>query len=65
MEAFLEILPYIIPFILINVAIQVYVIIDIHKADRKVILMNKTWWTVFVILLSVGWVIYLLAGREQ
>ena len=65
MEAFLEILPYVLPFIILNVAVQIYSVIDIYKAEREVILLNKKWWTVVVIIVSFGWVLYLLAGRKQ
>ncbi|MFW5838417.1 MAG: PLDc N-terminal domain-containing protein [Bacillota bacterium] len=65
MEEFVELLPILIPFIIINLGIIIYCVFDIHKADREVVGLSKFWWTIIVILVSFGWVIYLLAGRKQ
>ena len=63
-DSLLEILRVIWPLIAINVAIQVYAIIDVHKKDRRVVLLSKTWWTVVLIFINVAWVVYFLGGRE-
>ncbi|MFW6273006.1 MAG: PLDc N-terminal domain-containing protein [bacterium] len=65
MEELIEILPILLPFMVINLGIIIYSIIDIHKDDRDVVGISKFWWTVIVIFVSFGWVIYLLAGRKQ
>jgi hypothetical protein len=65
MEELIELLPILIPFAVINLGIIIYTIIDIHKTDRDVVGISKFWWTIIVIFVSFGWVIYLLAGRKQ
>lgn len=65
MEELVELLPILIPFMVINLGIIIYTVFDIHKADREVVGLSKFWWTVIVIFVSFGWVIYLLAGRKQ
>ncbi len=65
METIIELLPILLPIFLLNLAVQIYCVIDIHKEERKVLLMSKTAWTIVVLLINIAWVVYLLAGREQ
>lgn len=65
MEELVELLPILLPFMIINLGIIIYAVIDIHKAEREVVGISKFWWTIIVIFVSFGWVIYLLAGRKQ
>ncbi len=60
-----ELLPVLIPLLLINGAFQVFAIIDVHKKDREVLFFTKTVWTVVLIVINVAWVVYLLGGRKE
>ncbi len=60
-----ELLPVLIPLLLINVAFQVFAIIDVHKHDREVVFFSKTAWTVILVIVNVAWVVYLLGGRKE
>lgn len=54
------------PLVLIDVAMVVYCIIDLYKPDRRVRGGNKLVWLLVILLVStLGWIIYLLAGREE
>ena len=65
MELLLDLLPILIPFVIIEIGIRVYCIIDIHKPERKVLLVSKTVWTVLIAVVTLAWVVYLLGGRES
>jgi hypothetical protein len=54
------------PLVLIDLAVVIYCIVDLYKPERRVRGGNKTIW-LFVILLinTLGWLAYLLAGREE
>ena len=60
-----DLLPLIIPIILIDLIFKVYVIIDILKEDRIVKGGNKIVWIVVSMLINFGWVIYLIFGRDE
>ena len=60
-----DLLPLIIPIILIDLFFKIYVIIDILKEDRKVKGGNKIVWIVVSMLINFGWVIYLIFGRDE
>ena len=64
-EEIIEILPILIPLVLIELGMRIYAVIDIHKKNRETLLIGKTAWTVIVILINFGWVVYLLAGRKD
>jgi uncharacterized RDD family membrane protein YckC len=54
------------PLILIDVAMVVYSILDLYKPERRVRGGNKLVWLLVILLVSTfGWIIYLLAGREE
>lgn len=56
----------IIPLVLIDLAMVVYSIVDLFKADRRVKGDNKLVWLLVILLVSTfGWLAYLLFGREE
>jgi hypothetical protein len=56
----------IIPLALIDLGMVVYCIVDLFKPDRRVRGGNKLVWLLVILLVStLGWLIYLLAGREE
>ena len=60
-----DLLPLIIPIILIDLFFKIYVIIDILKEDRMVKGGNKVVWIVVSMLINFGWVIYLIFGKDE
>ncbi|HET8907023.1 MAG TPA: PLDc N-terminal domain-containing protein [Ktedonobacterales bacterium] len=56
----------IIPLALIDLGMVIYCIVDLFKPDRRVKGNNKLIWLLVILLVStLGWLIYLLAGREE
>lgn len=56
----------IIPLVLIDLGMVIYCIVDLFKPDRRVRGNNKLVWLLVILLVStLGWLIYLLAGREE
>jgi hypothetical protein len=54
------------PLVLIDLGMVVFCIVDLYKPDRHVRGGNKLVWLLAILLVStVGWVAYLLAGREE
>jgi hypothetical protein len=54
-----------IPLALIDVGMKIYCIVDLYKPDRRV-RGNKIIWLLVILLVSTfGWLIYLLAAREE
>jgi hypothetical protein len=54
------------PLVLIDVGMVVYCIVDLYKPDRRVRGNSKVLWLLIILLVStLGWVVYLLAGREE
>jgi len=60
-----DILPLLIPIVLIDVAFKIYAIIDILKQDRVVKGGNKIIWLLVSVLINYGWVIYFIFGRDE
>ena len=60
-----QVILIIMPFLVIELGIRIYAIIDIHKSTRRVLLISKNAWTAIVAVVTLGWVVYLLFGREQ
>lgn len=55
-----------IPLALIDLGMVIYSIVDLYKPSRRVRGGNKILWLLVIILVStLGWIIYLLAGREE
>jgi uncharacterized membrane protein YozB (DUF420 family) len=56
----------VIPLAIIDLAMVIYCIVDLFKPDRKVRGNNKLVWLLVILLVgTLGWIIYLLAGREE
>lgn len=56
----------IIPLVLIDLAMVIYSIVDLFKADRRVKGDNKLVWLLVILLVNTfGWLVYLLFGREE
>ncbi len=54
------------PLVLIDLGMIIYSIVDLYKPERRVRGGNKLVWLLVILLVStLGWVIYLLAGREE
>ena len=55
-----------IPLVLLDLAMVIFCIVDLYKPDRRVRGGNKLVWLLVILLVStLGWIIYLLAGREE
>jgi len=65
MDSLQEVLPIIIPIILIDLGFRIYAIIDLIKVDRLVRWDNKIIWVVIIALVNFGWVFYFLFGRDD
>jgi hypothetical protein len=61
----MNLIPLLIPIILIDLGFRIYAIIDILKEDQQVKGNNKIVWIVIVGFINFGWVIYFLFGRED
>ena len=64
-EMFQNILPLVIPLILIDLVFKIYAIVDILKEDRKVKGENKIVWILVAVLINYGWVIYFMFGKDE
>jgi hypothetical protein len=54
------------PLVIIDLGMVIYSIIDLYKPERRVRGGNKTIWLLIILLIStIGWLAYLLAGRED
>jgi uncharacterized RDD family membrane protein YckC len=54
------------PLVLIDLAMVIYSIYDLYKPERRVRGDNKLVWLLVILLVStLGWVAYLIAGREE
>jgi hypothetical protein len=54
------------PLVLIDVGMVVYCIVDLYRPERRVRGGNKVAWLLIILLINtIGWVAYLLAGRED
>ncbi|HEX6798801.1 MAG TPA: PLD nuclease N-terminal domain-containing protein [Ktedonobacterales bacterium] len=54
------------PLVLIDLGIVIYCIVDLFKPDRRVRGGNKIVWLLIILFVStLGWVAYLLIGRED
>ena len=64
-ETIQNLLPLLIPIVLIDLVFKIYAIIDIAKADRKVKGGNKIVWLLVAALINYGWVIYFIFGKDE
>ncbi len=61
-----RVLVALIPLALIDLGMVIYSIVDLYKPDRRVRGGNKLVWLLVILLVSTfGWLVYLLAGREE
>ncbi|QMS84852.1 PLD nuclease N-terminal domain-containing protein [Candidatus Xianfuyuplasma coldseepsis] len=66
LEQLQELLPLLIPIVLIDIGFRIFAIIDIVKQERQVKGNNKIVWILIVGLVSYfGWIIYFLIGRDD
>ena len=65
LEMIQDVLPLIIPLILIDLIFKIYAVVDILKVDRKVKGGNKIIWILVSMLISYGWVIYFIFGKDE
>ncbi len=64
MEKIIELLPLLIPLILVQVALAVYALINL-KNTPKVKFDNKLIWVLIIVFINIfGPIIYLVAGRK-
>jgi len=55
-----------IPLVLLDLGMVIFCIVDLYKPDRRVRGGNKLVWLLAILLVStLGWIIYLLVGREE
>lgn len=64
MDTIIDLLPLIIPIVLLEVAMRIYAVVDLFKDERRVKLLEKNVWLIIILLINFGWVVYLLGGRE-
>lgn len=66
LENIQELLPLLLPILLIDLGLKIYAIIDLIKEERRVKGNNKIIWILVIALVNVfGWMIYFLAGRDE
>lgn len=65
LEMMQDILPLLIPIILIDVIFKIYAIVDILKVDRRVKGGNKIIWILVAVLINYGWIIYFIFGKDE
>ena len=54
------------PLVLIDLGMVIFSIVDLYRPERRVRGGNKLVWLLIILLVStLGWVAYLLAGREE
>jgi hypothetical protein len=55
-----------VPLVLIDLGMVVFCIVDLYRPERRVRGGNKIVWLLIILLVStLGWVAYLLVGRED
>jgi len=64
-EMMQNILPLLIPLILIDFGFKIYSVIDIINEDRKVKGGNKIVWIAVVVLINFGWIFYFIFGKDE
>lgn len=64
-ELIIDMLPLIIPIVILDVVFKIIVVIDILKEDRRVKGGNKIVWIVVSMVINFGWVIYLIFGKDE
>jgi len=65
LDTIIDILPLIIPIIVIDIGFRIYAIIDIINVDRMVKGGNKIIWILVIGIVNFGWVIYFIFGKDE
>ncbi|AIO18382.1 hypothetical protein KQ51_00497 [Candidatus Izimaplasma bacterium HR1] len=65
LDKIIELLPLLLPVVLIDLGFKIYAIIDIVKEDRRVRWNNKIIWILISVLINFGWIFYFLFGRDE
>lgn len=65
MDKLIELLPLLLPIILIDLGMKIYAFIDIMKEDRRVRWNNKVAWILISVLINYGWIFYFIFGRDE
>lgn len=60
-----ELLPLLIPLIIVELGLRIYAILDLMKEERRVRGNNKIIWVLVIAIVNFGWLIYLLVGRKD
>ena len=64
-DQLIELLPLLLPVLLIDIGFKIYALIDILKEDRRVRWNNKIVWILVSVLINYGWILYFLFGRDE
>lgn len=68
MEQFMELLPILIPIIIIELGMRVFAIIDIIKLEQKGLKTRwdkPTLWIILVGIVNLWWIAYFIFGKEE
>lgn len=67
MEALTEMLPILIPYLIIELGLRVFALISVLKAKTKGIELrfDPIIWVVIVVFINFGWLIYFIFGRKD
>ena len=64
LEVLIDLLPILLPIILLDLGLKIYAIVDLLKPDRKT-RGNMIVWLVVVALVNFGWIFYFIFGRDE
>jgi hypothetical protein len=65
LDKIIELLPLLLPIVIIDFGFKIYAFIDILKEDRRVRWDNKIIWIAISIVINFGWIFYFLFGRDE
>jgi len=65
LETIQNILPLLLPIVIIDLGFRIFAIVDIIKEDRRVKGDNKILWVIGIAIINFGWIIYFLFGRDD
>ena len=68
MEELVNLLPLIIPLVILELGMRVYAIIDIVSLEKKEIKTkgdNPLLWIIIVAIVNFAWLIYFIFGKEE
>lgn len=68
MEQFMELLPILIPIIIIELGMRLFAIIDIIKLEQKGLKTRwdkPTLWIILVGIINLWWIAYFIFGKEE